>query len=150
MGYLVIKDMDLSALTGLSTKLPGAAKKVEHIVAVQIARDTERYVPARTKSLVNRTSVDENLLIYPGPYASSLNRGKVMVDSETGRGPAPIPGVGPRYRKGALLKPSDRDMKISTAVHPNAQKEWFKASKEKNLEKWKRVTAKAVAYELEK
>ena len=63
-----------------------AGSMAEHILAVQVAKDTEPFVPALTKSLVNRTQVIGGTVIYPGPYARYLYFGKVMVD-EQGRGP---------------------------------------------------------------
>lgn len=139
MGFLTVK-VNLNDL-GLSTDLVGAAKQAEHAMAVQAAKDTEPYVPAMTKSLVNRTQVKGNRIIYPGPYARYLYYGKVMVNALTGKGPMVIPNVGPRYKKGTKLKPTNRDLDIKTTKHKNAQAHWFEASKAQNLEKWKRVAA---------
>lgn len=54
--------------------------------------------------------------MFPGPYARYLYMGKVMVDSKTGKGPANIPNVGPRFRKGATLVATDRDLRFATGV----------------------------------
>lgn len=111
------------------------------VLAVQVEKDTRPFVPALTMSLNQRTRVMGNKVVYPGPYARYLYEGKVMVDSITGKGPANIPEVGYRFRKGATLRPTDRDLTFSTSPHPQAQAHWFEASKQKNLEKWKRVAA---------
>lgn len=146
MSYLTVK-VNVNDW-GLEAKLANAAKRAEHAVAVQAAEDTEDYVPMLTGSLKNRTQVRDNLIIYPGPYARYLYYGKVMVDSETGKGPMHFTGRDGneviRFRKGAVLKPTDRDLKFNTASHKNAQAHWFEASKAQNLDKWKRVAAKAV------
>lgn len=143
MSYLTVK-VKINDL-GIETNLLSAASRAEHAMAVQAAKDTEPYVPASpNKSLANRTRVKRNLIIYPGPYARYQYYGKVMVNAATGRGPALIPNVGYRYPKGARLKPTNRNLDIKTTVHKNARAFWFEASKSQNLEKWKRVAARAV------
>ena len=119
--------------------------QAETILTTQVMKDTRPYVPALTNSLNNRTHIEHgNQIVYPGPYARYLYYGKYMVDSETGRGPVYIKDVGYRYRRGATLVPTDRDLVFTTEVNERAQANWFEASKAQNLEKWKRVLAKAV------
>lgn len=122
---------------GLPAKLASAAKRAEHAVAVQAAKDTEPYVPMLTGSLKNRTQVKDNLIIYPGPYARYLYYGKLMVDPETGSAWA---------KKGASKVVTDKNLVFTQTVHPDAQSHWFEASKAENLEAWKRVAAKAVEH----
>ena len=122
---------------GLSTKLASAAKRAEHAVAVQAAKDTEPYVPMLTGSLKNRTQVKDNLIIYPGPYARYLYYGKLMVDPETGSAWA---------KKGASKVVTDKNLVFTQTVHQDAQDHWFDASKAENLDEWKRVAAKAVEH----
>ena len=133
---------------GIEKKLGIAATRAEHAFAVQVQKDTEPFVPARTKSLVNRTQTFGSQIVYPGPYARYLYYGKVMVDARTGKGPMRIVGEDGseviRFRKGAVLRPSDRPLKISKSVHKNAQSYWFEASKAKNMEKWETVAGKLV------
>lgn len=154
MSYLKIKiDDNFSAV--LRKKLEQAGPRAAHAVAVQIEKDTEPFVPAMTKSLVNRTQVVENMVIYPGPYARYLYNGKVMVDSATGKGHMRIVGKDGeteaiRFRKGATLKPTDRPLKISKAVHAQATDHWLDASKAQNLEKWIEVAGEAMERELGK
>lgn len=135
-------------LKNLPQELAKSATQTEHVIAVQAARDTEQYVPARTLSMTNRTRVIKNTIVYQGPYARPLWYGKKMVDAETGKGPMHyVDKKGNeviRYRKGAKLKPTNIPLKISTAVHKFAQAFWFNASKAANIQKWLEVAAKAV------
>ncbi len=108
--------------------------KAEHAVAVQMEKDTRPFVPALTGSLMNRTRVDGNSVIYPGPYARFLYYGKVMVDPDTGS---------PFAQKGAVKVLTDKDLVFNRSVNPQAQSHWFEASKAQNLEKWVRVYRKA-------
>ena len=111
-----------------------SATKAENIVAQQVAKDTEPFVPMLTGSLSQRTRVDGSTVIYPGPYARFLYYGKVMVDPNTGSTFA---------RKGGTKVVTDRDLIFNQSIHPQAQSHWFEASKAQNLEKWKRVAEKA-------
>lgn len=136
----------------IAKKLSVASTKAEHAVAVQAEKDTSPYVPMLTGSLDARTQVDGGNIIYPVPYARYLYYGKVMVDSVTGKGPMHfIDKMGNeqiRFRKGATLKPTDRDLKYTKSAHPQAQDHWFEASKAQNLDKWLRVAEKAVKNDL--
>ena len=121
-----------------------ACTAAEKILTVQVMKDTRIYVPAETMSLAQRTRIIGDHIVYPGPYARYLYAGVAMVDGLTGKGPMKIPEVGYRFRKGAKLVPTNRPLNISTAVNPKAQAQWFEASKQDNLEKWKRVAAAAI------
>ncbi len=144
--------VNLEGFDDIQRKLSMAASRSEHILAVQVQMDTEPYVPALTLSLTNRTQVHGNTIVYAGPYARYLYQGKVMVDATTGKGPMKIVGENGeeviRFRKGATLKPTDRDLNIQRTVHPYAQSHWFEASKANNLEKWLRVSDRTVKDEL--
>ena len=115
--------------------LASAADKAEHAVAIQVQKDTSPYVPALTGSLDQRTRVEGDTVIYPGPYARYLYYGKLMVDPETGSSYA---------KKGATKVLTDKDLVFSKAMHSQAQSPWFEASKAENLEKWIRIADKAV------
>ena len=108
--------------------------RAEHAVAVQMEKDTRPFVPALTGSLMNRTRVDGNVVIYPGPYARFLYYGKVMVDPDTGS---------PFAQKGAVKVLTDKDLVFNKTVNPQAQAHWFEASKAQDLEEWMRVYRKA-------
>lgn len=110
-----------------------------HILAFQMAKDTEPYVPAMTKSLSNRTLVLDDTVIYPGPYARFLYNGKLMIDPNTGSAWAP---------KGATKVVTGKDLDIKHAVHDKAQSHWFEASKAQNLPKWRNVARRAMQREL--
>lgn len=140
MGYLKVK-VDLSAITGLQTRLMSTAGSVEHTVAVQAAKDTEQFVPASGSpaGLYDRTQVKDNLIIYPGPYSRYLYFGKLMVDPNTGSAFA---------KKGVTKVLTGKNLKYNQTVHSEAQSHWFEASKAQNLDKWKNVAAKAVEREL--
>lgn len=110
-----------------------AGKGTEHALAVQMAKDTEPYVPAQTKLFVTRTIVHEDTITYAGPSARFLWNGKLMIDPNTGSAWAP---------KGASKVVTGIDLNISTAVHSKAQDHWFYASKAQNLPKWRRVAGR--------
>ena len=122
-------------LEEIAYRLRDNVPKAEHAVAVQIQKDTEPYVPARTLSLSNRTQVRGNSIIYPGPYARFLYYGKVMVGEETGSTWA---------KKGETKVVTEKNLDIKQTVHKNAQSHWFEASKAQNLDKWISVEKKAV------
>lgn len=135
----------------LAKKLEAVSTQGEHALAVQVAKDTEQFIPASgaPAGLYNRVQVHGNQIVYPGPYARYLYHGKVMVDSQTGKGPMKIIGkdgevVAIRFRKGAILKATDRPLKFDKHHHKNAQSYWFEASKVVNLEKWERVAERIV------
>lgn len=124
----------------LQEAIARACTKAEHIVAVQMKKDTSPYVPflpgsLDQRTLDQRTLVDGNAIIYPGPYARFLYYGKVMVDPETGSTYAP---------KGGTKVLTDKNLVFTTSGHAQAQSHWFEASKAENLDKWIRVADKAV------
>ena len=122
-------------LSGLGPMLRNASNKAQHAVAIQAQKDTSPYVPALTGSLDQRTRVDENQIIYPGPYARYLYYGKLMVDPATGSSYAP---------KGTTKVLTDKNLVFNKAMHSQAQDHWFEASKAENMDKWLRVAGKAV------
>jgi len=136
-----------SGFSELDKKIAQVSGKAEHVVAIQVQKDTEPFVPALNKSLVNRTEVVGDSVIYPAPYARYLYYGKVMVD-EHGNGPNHfVDRHGNeviRFPKGSKLHATDRNLVFNHAVHPNAQDHWYETSKSQNLEKWLRVADKAV------
>ena len=126
-------------LDAIKDKLSEGCTKAEHTVALQVRKDTSPYVPALTGDLDRRTRVDGSKVIYPGPQSRYLYYGKLMVDPETGSSYAP---------KGGTKVLTDKDLVFSKAVHGQAQSHWFEASKAENLEKWVRVSDKAVKHDL--
>lgn len=119
----------------LQEAIAKACGKAEHVLAVQVEKDTSPYVPFLTGSLDQRTQVVGDSVIYPGPYARFLYYGKVMVDPETGSTYAP---------KGGTKVLTDKNLVFGTYFHNQAQSHWFEASKAENLDKWILVADKAV------
>ncbi len=119
--------------------LAGRASKLESAMTWQIMKDTARFVPALTLSLTNRTRVIGNTIVYPGPYARYLYYGKVMVNAATGKGPMYIPEVGYRWPRGAILKPTNRNLQFTKTVHRDATDHWMDISKQQNMKKWEKM-----------
>lgn len=134
-------DLKYEFLKKLGEEAKPASSKAAHSLAVQVQRDTKKYVPALNESLANRTQVDGDTIIYPGPYARYLYHGKLMVDSETG-------SAWGKY--GATKVLTDRNLVFNKSVHSAAQDHWFEASKAQNLGKWKRVAEREFVHELKK
>lgn len=66
-------------LEAIKEKIAEGCTKAEHIVAVQVQKDTSPYVPALTGDLDRRTRVDGALVIYPGPRSRYLYHGKLTI-----------------------------------------------------------------------
>jgi len=62
-----------------------------------------------------------------GPYAGYQYMGKVMVNAKTGKGPALIPGIGYRYRRGTVLKVTERNLEYTKTHNPQAGPKWDRA-----------------------
>ena len=124
-----------SGIDSLPDKIRKSSDKAEHIVAIQVKKDTSPYVPALTGDLDRRTRVDGPSVIYPGPQSRYLYYGKLMVDPDTGSSYAP---------KGGTKVLTDKNLVFNKAMHSQAQDHWFEASKAENMEKWLRVAGKAV------
>ena len=109
--------------------------KAEKALAVQVMKDTDKFVPALTGSLVQRTHIEESTIVYPGPYARFLYYGKVMIYEPTGSTFAP---------KNAHKVVTDRDLVMNKSMHPLATSHWCEVSKAANLEKWLKVAERLV------
>lgn len=142
-------DVKTDISSALAEAIAGRTEKAEVAVAEQVEKDTEPFVPMLTGSLNTRTRVVGNTVIYPGPYARYLYFGKVMVDAATGKGPMRIVDkLGNeyiRFRKGAVLKPTERPLQYTKDFHKDAGPRWFERSKAQNLNKWLRFAQKVVA-----
>lgn len=120
-----------------------------------VMESMEPFMPQVTGTFIKITKEISDSLVGTGivcaaapPYGRYLYEGKVMVDSETGRGPYSIPN-GPgeyvlRYRKGAELIATNRPLDYSKHPNPNAQDHWFDAAKAKDCKKWVK-TVKRIA-----
>ena len=93
-----------------------------------VLRRIKRYMPFQTgityKITVIQTDIRRPRIVTDVPYARYLYHGKVMVNSKTGKGPALIPGVGYRYRKGTTLMPTNRDLEYTRTKNPLAGPYW--------------------------
>ena len=115
----------------------------------QVMTDMVPFMPMDTHTFINETRAKSASLAGTGlvcagigPMGRYLYEGKVMVDSETGKGPARIP-TGPneyiyRFRAGSKLIPTNRPLKYSTHAHPNVTDHWFDAAKTAHLKDWVR------------
>lgn len=115
-------------------KLKARVDRANEVLANEAMKDTDKFVPKLTGTLSGGTRVSDGQIIYPGPYARYLYHGKLMVDPETGSSYA---------RKGSTKTLTGKSINVAKS-NPMAQPEWFEVSKGMNLEKWKRVFAKAV------
>lgn len=120
-------EVDTSGLSAL--ELPDASK-LETALAVQVMKDTDKFVPALTGSLTQRAHVEGNTVVYPGPYARFLYYGKVMIYPPTGSTFAP---------KNEHKVVTDRDLVFNKSMHPLATAFWFEVSKSANLKTWMKV-----------
>ncbi len=67
-----------------------------------------------------------------GPMGRYLHEGKVMVNAATGKGPANIPGVGPRFKQGAKLMATSRGLKYSNGRGPK----WVPVTIAQHKQEW--------------
>lgn len=101
---------------------------VQKFLTNSINRRMTRYMAYRTGTL----ATDDKFVAAPdridviSPYARAMYYPNVMVNAKTGKGPGVIPGVGPRFRKGTILKPSDRKWDYATDKNPKAGPYWDK------------------------
>lgn len=129
MGFRVNVTTDLDI-----GKWQARVERAQETLADEALKDTDRFVPKLTGSLSGRARATGDSIIYPGPYAKYLYHGMLMVDPETGSSYA---------RKGSTKTLTGKPLNVAKS-NPQAQPEWFEVSKALNLEKWKRVFAKAV------
>ena len=96
-----------------------------------VLRRIKKYMPfvsgATYKLTVIQTDIHKPEIVTDVPYGKYLFYGKVMVNAMTGKGPANIPGVGPRYKKGTILKVTERPLEYSKTKNPQAGPRWDKA-----------------------
>lgn len=141
-------EVHTDGLDAIKEKLMQGCTDAEHIVALQVRKDTSPFVPASgaPAGIDARTRIEGytesgfgpgsgNFIVYPGPYARYLYYGKLMIDPETGSSYA---------RKGTTKVATDKNLVFNKSVNPQAQSYWFEASKAQNLDKWVRVSDKAV------
>lgn len=116
-----------SGLEEIDHRIAETASRAEVWLANEVLKDTDRYVPMLAGSLSQRSHVEGNMIVYPGPYARYLYFGKVMAG----------PPEGPKHA-------TDKDLVYTKQAHPDAQSHWFEASKAQNLDKWLRGVKKQI------
>ena len=102
---------------------------VQRFHTANINRRIGKYMPHLTGALETklkhiRSNTEIEVL---GPYAGYQYHGKVMVNEKTGKGPALIPGVGLRYKKGTILKVTDRPLEYTKTHNEQAGAYWDRA-----------------------
>lgn len=133
-----------------TTRLNRNLNKAQYALDSAVMESMEPFMPmdsgqfiAATKAISASEAGSGRVTAAAPPYGRYLYMGKVMVDSQTGKGPMKITdkfgNVTLRFRKGAKLKATDRPLKYS---RPGAQAKWFDAAKKKDSKEWVRVVEK--------
>lgn len=126
----------------VNLKLPTAAElirrkglapdgDVQKFHTKNVLKRIKRYMPftsgATYKLTVNQTDISKPEIVTRAPHAQYIFRGKKMVNAMTGKGPAMIPGVGPRYRLGTILKVTSTPLNYNRSKNPQAGPRWDRA-----------------------
>ena len=127
--------MTFKVKTGDFADVLPSTNKAEKILATQVMKDTDKYVPALTGNFTQRVHLEESTIVYPGPFARFLYYGKVMVYAPTGSTWAP---------RGEHKVVTGRDLVMGKSMHPLASSHWFEVSKAANLETWIKVAERLV------
>ena len=104
---------------------------VQRYHTMNVNRRIGKYMPHQTGILETKLKhirSDTEIEVY-GPYARYQYHGKKMVNSRTGKGPANIPGVGFRYRKGTTLKVTNTPLQYTKTFNARAGPYWDKRLK---------------------
>jgi hypothetical protein len=104
----------------------------------EIIKDTDPFVPARTRALAMNVQRHGHAIVYASPYARFQYYVKVMIDPATGSTFAP---------KGVRKVLTERDLQYSKAVHKHAQSHWFEASRAVNEGHWREGVRKILTDE---
>ena len=103
--------------------------RVQLYVTNMISRRMTRYMPFQSGALATKLKyvASPTEIQVNAPYARYQYYGKVMVNAATGNGPAYIPGVGYRYKKGTVLAVTNRDLEYDKTKNPEAGPFWDRA-----------------------
>lgn len=116
-------DFDISAIDTLKEKLSSRRNKAQEVLDSAVMKDTDPFVPMKqgtlASSVLRSTNAGSGEVVYDTPYARHMY-------------------YGVHYRTGTPFK-------YSTLKHPLACKEWVKASKAVNMEKWKKEVKEVLA-----
>ena len=104
----------------------GPDGRVQLYLTNTINRRLGRFMPHRTgyletkaRHVASATSIE-----VIAPYAVPMYLGVKYVNAKTGKGPAFIPNVGYRYRKGTVLMPTSQPVHYSTGFNALAGPYW--------------------------
>lgn len=119
--------VDMKPVNTILTRL-GVDKNgdVQKFVTMTINKRITRYMPYRTGALSTKLKYIKSPteIEVLAPYARYQYYGKVMVNAATGKGPAFIPGVGYRYKKGTILRATDRNLQYDKTKNALAGPYW--------------------------
>lgn len=118
-----------------------STNKAEKILATQVMKDTDKFVPALTGNFTQRVHLEESTIVYTGPFARFLYYGKVMIYAPTGSTWAP---------RGEHKVVTGRDLVMGKSMHPLASSHWFEVSKAANLDTWIKVAERLVKQNADK
>lgn len=127
-----------------STDFRRASTAAEKILASEIHKLTRPYVPFLTGIFDRDSRVIGNVIEYRGDQVNYLWNGVKMKNARTGKGPRVIPGVGPRWPKGAILAPTSEPLNYTTGHHAKAGPAWMERSEQENGRKFKEIAEEAV------
>ena len=127
-----------------------ACTHAERILAQQMHKDTRTFVPMLTGVFDRNSRVIGNIIEYRGDQANYLWHGVKMINKATGAGPMIIPGVGPRWPKGAQLVPTRAPINYTKDFHPLAGDHWMDRSERANGKRWTKTAEEAVAHGFDK
>lgn len=117
-----------SIIKGLGLGVDG---DVQRFHTENVLKRIKRYMPFQSGYLYKLTEIQTDLnrpvIITKAPQAEYLFVGEKLVNAKTGKGPGVIPGIGPRWRFGTVLKRSGTPLKYFKGKNPNAGPRWDRA-----------------------
>lgn len=133
----------------LAAKRASALGQAYRSLEQRIIKDTDPYVPAKTRELSNSArnhkfaQLGSGYIVYNAfksgkrqGYARYLYEGLLMVSPTT---------LSPWAKKGEkkVLDPNGRRLKYSKSVHPSATSKWFDKAKKSKVREWEEVAKTA-------
>ncbi len=104
------------------------AGDVQQFHTMNVLRRIKKFMPFLSGVLyiltVIQTDTKKPEIVTDAPQAGYLFEGKKMVNAATGKGPALIPGVGYRYKKGTVLKVTGENLVYTKTKNPMAGPHW--------------------------